>query len=272
MCIVVYKPENVEFPSWETLKTCFAHNPNGAGFMWADGKTVNIRKGFMTWNEFKKALKPYKNDSKLPFVMHFRITTHGGTSQGLTHPFPLTASTRKLKELNCKADVGIAHNGIISMCSSAKNLSDTAEFVRDYLTLLVKSPRYYQNHKICDIIEELIGSKMCILSNDMHAEVIGSGWKIDNGIYYSNTSFQKAVVKAGKKKTSGYYGIYDSYSDDYYTNWKGGYEDAYADECCMCGMPLDYYKGYCEVDGYALCEDCAKEYFGENTVKVSDRR
>ena len=257
MCIIVYKPANVDFPSWNTLKTCFEHNPNGAGYMFSDGKQVHIRKGFMTWAEFKKDLKPYKNGTnKYPFVMHFRITTHGGTSQGMTHPFPLSSSADKLKKLYGTTDVGIAHNGIIQMCGGAKNLSDTAEFIKDYLTLLIKSPKYYKNHRLCDIIEELIGSKMCILSNDTHVEVLGHGWTIEDGIYYSNSSYKKySYVGAPKSKYSNY-----SYGGYYGGGWSYIEED---DVCEICGKPIGDYDNWHEVDGLLICDDCKNEYYGD---------
>lgn len=248
MCIVVYKPENTEFPSWNTLKTCFEHNPDGAGFMWADGKSVHIRKGFMNWGEFKKALKPYKAGmDKYPFVMHFRIATHGGTNPAMTHPFPLSANTERLKATSIDTNVGIAHNGIISMCSGAKSLSDTAEFIKKYLTLLIRSPKYYANHKICDIIEELIGSKMCILSEDMHAEVLGHGWIVEDGISYSNESFQSYHVRK-KSRYGGYYGGYDS-------SITSGYDSGYYDICDMCGIEI-LGGNMTMYDGYCLCDEC----------------
>ena len=49
MCIIVAKEIGIEMPSMETLERCFQANPDGAGFMWADGKMVHIRKGFMEY-------------------------------------------------------------------------------------------------------------------------------------------------------------------------------------------------------------------------------
>ena len=47
MCIIVAVPANTPMPTADTIRECFISNPDGAGFMYADGKSVHIRKGFM---------------------------------------------------------------------------------------------------------------------------------------------------------------------------------------------------------------------------------
>ena len=32
MCVAIYKPENIQMPSLDTLKKCWEANPDGAGF------------------------------------------------------------------------------------------------------------------------------------------------------------------------------------------------------------------------------------------------
>ena len=211
MCIIVYKPANEKFPSWSTLKNCFENNPDGAGFMFADEFGVHLFKGFMDWQSFKNALKPHKNKGfSYPFVVHFRITTHGGTSKEMTQPFPLSSDVATLRKQKSKCKVGVAHNGIISMTSHAKEISDTALFIKDYLTTLIKSPTYYRNPHIAEMVDELIGSKMCILSEDGHVEIIGKGWEEKDGVYYSNGTYQKNYCT----KVYGNY-KYDTWDDLY---------------------------------------------------------
>jgi hypothetical protein len=48
MCIAVYKRVGVKMPSDKILETCFENNSDGAGYMFAHGGKVNIKKGFMT--------------------------------------------------------------------------------------------------------------------------------------------------------------------------------------------------------------------------------
>ena len=40
MCIIAYKPKNEKFPSDKRMRAMFRNNPDGAGFMYADGDAV----------------------------------------------------------------------------------------------------------------------------------------------------------------------------------------------------------------------------------------
>ena len=230
MCIILYKPAGVDFPNKSILETCFSHNRDGAGFMYPAKDGVHIQKGFMTFKDFYKALKPHKSKD-IPMVCHFRISTHCGVIPEMTQPFPVTGKTKKLKALESVCRVGIAHNGIIPMTMDAKEMSDTALFVKRYANLLITDEKYYENPRISEIIEELIDSRMCILSKDGHAEILGKGWTQDKGVWYSNTSYKPYTYRytssANKQYTlSPPYGWgLDSYTDDWYDTYHDVDED-----------------------------------------------
>ena len=83
MCIIVAKEKGVEAPSFDTLKTCFVNNPDGAGFMYLNkNNKVQIYKGFMKFEDLKAKLESVYNElgntKDIPFVYHFRIGTSGG--------------------------------------------------------------------------------------------------------------------------------------------------------------------------------------------------
>ena len=75
----------------------------------ADGGAVYIRKGFMTWDEFADGINFDALIDKA-CVFHFRFATHGSTSPGNCHPFPVGGN---LKRQKTRTDVAIAHNGIV---------------------------------------------------------------------------------------------------------------------------------------------------------------
>ena len=210
MCIIVYKPENTRFPSNEILETCFRNNPDGAGFMYPDKDGVHIRKGFMKYKDFKRAIKFLKSKN-VPVVMHFRISTHAGVTPEMTQPFPITGKTRKLKSLESLGRVGVAHNGIIPMTSDAKTISDTALFVKRYMSYLIKGSQYYKDSRISEMIEEMINSRMAILSKDGHVEILGKGWIEEDGIWYSNSSYLDIV-----SRYNSYYYDWGDYDDECY--------------------------------------------------------
>lgn len=214
MCIIAYKPAGVKFPSDDILKTCFQNNKDGAGFMYPTKDGVRIKKGFMTYEDFDKAIKPLKNSFGLPVVMHFRISTHAGVNPEMTQPFPVTSKTRKLKSTDTISRVGIAHNGIISMTNDAKEISDTALFIKRYASFLIRDVEYYKDKRIPEMIEAMIGSRMAILSTDGHVELLGTGWKTDeNGMWFSNDSYKSWKSRYNFKGTYAY-GDYD-WDDDF---------------------------------------------------------
>ena len=87
MCILIIKPNGVMTPSESTLKTCFERNPDGAGFSYNKNGKIILKKGFMTFDSFKKAVEKIPITSSA--LIHCRITTSGGTKPELTHPYPL---------------------------------------------------------------------------------------------------------------------------------------------------------------------------------------
>lgn len=225
MCIIAYKPEGVNFPTESTLRTCFNNNPDGAGFMYPENGQVHIRKGFMNFNDFNKAISSIRNRSDLPVVMHFRISTHAGVVPEMTQPFPVSSKTNKLRKIDTYSNIGVAHNGIIQMTRDAKNISDTALFIKRYMSYLITDSKYYEDYRTSNIIETLIGSKMAILSNDGHVEILGSGWVSEkDGMMYSNDSYEeynfrnwyKGYKKSGKSTKYSWYDWYDGSYNDYY--------------------------------------------------------
>lgn len=227
MCIIVYKPENQPMPFKKTLRTCFENNPDGAGYMFVDNGKVHIEKGFMTFNAFWRSLREHSNVFETsPFVMHFRISTQAGIRQDCCHPFPLSPKMDNLRKLRAFCSVGVAHNGIIDLTSTGYYYSktqtvthsDTMEFITDYLSLIINSKDYYKNENTLLLIERLADSKLAILDNDGHCELVGK-FTLDNGIYYSNASYLPRLAQVVNIRTySKAWDVpYDDYDDTYYS-------------------------------------------------------
>lgn len=201
-------------PNEATLKECFRCNKDGAGYMFPEDGKVQIKKGFMTFDALNTSLKAdYERlGSATPFVLHFRIGTHGGNNQANTHPFPLSKNMSDLRQLYCRTNCGIAHNGIISLTSTRTteyveeydeklkcmvqhykpaDYSDTMKFITDYLSLIIQNKNWYTNEDNITLIEKLIGgsNKLAIMNADGHTTLIGSFIE-DNGVFYSNSSYK----------------------------------------------------------------------------------
>ena len=266
MCIIVCKPKEVNFPPKKTLKTCFENNPDGAGFMYAKDGKVYIKKGLMTFSKFWKSLQSTRKQfgDNLDYVLHFRISTQAGTRADCTHPFPLSKSMADLRKLESTADIGIAHNGIITLTSGGYGnwysytkqitYNDTMEFIADYLSLIIKDKTFYKDEDTLELITKLCDSRLAILDGDGHITYIGKGWLIDNDIIYSNDSYEpkKIVIKTTATKTNKDKETYltDEYDDDtkefysgedFYCSYYKGDEQFY--DCPHCTYYFDCWGG-----------------------------
>ena len=231
MCIIVIKPAGVNLPAMSTLENCWYNNNDGAGFMYAAGGTVHIQKGYMTLKDFKAALNQLKKDVDVintPIVMHFRITTHGGTSPGNCHPFPVTEKLPLLTMTKFKASLAVAHNGIIDIEPSKQGISDTMEYVISQLAPLYQLKKDFYKHEAGKkLVYNAIKSKMVFLDGAGRIETVGDFISDKDGILYSNNSYKARTV---------YYN-WDLW--DYGTGW---YESKYG----------KYMTWLTEDDGYIL--------------------
>lgn len=208
MCIIAAKPAGVKMPDMDTIEVMWHANPDGAGLMYPTTQTakvkgkktttkvVQIEKGFMKLADFRDRLIELGKSMDLtatPVVMHFRITTHGGTCPENTHPFPVTDSVGALQKRRCTANLGVAHNGIIHSVTPRKGISDTMEYIASQLAPLHKAlPRWWENKHAVRMVENAIDSKMAILTPEGDIRLIGK-FNEDNGIQYSNTSYIEDV-------------------------------------------------------------------------------
>lgn len=189
MCIIAVIPEGKQFSEQE-LSTCWKNNDDGGGFAYVKDGKVQIRKGFMDKESFSKALNSLhgKYGATSPFIIHFRIRTHGAMDKERTHPFRLEDGS------------ALAHNGILSgpgMTDSVK--SDTQLFIERFGSLLSKE--IVRREK--QVIGKAIGfNKFAILHPDATFTIVNDHhgtW--DSGRWFSNSSY--------KPFTYGKYGSYN---------------------------------------------------------------
>lgn len=196
MCIAIYSNIGTEIPARETLKNCYEQNPHGCGFSFSFDNSVYIFKGFFDFDEFYEKLTECNKTYRLrdqAVLLHFRIMTHGKLNADNCHPFPITHKESELKASFVKCDYSIVHNGIVSCCaneSKNSNFSDTAIFVRDYLSRIASFKRWYKNPNLMPLIEKMIGSKMAILCKDGTIKATSGFHKGEDENYYSNYSYK----------------------------------------------------------------------------------
>lgn len=241
MCVIAVKPAGVKLPAMQTIENMWYNNNDGAGFMYATGGTVHIEKGFMTLKDFKAALKRLEKSIDIintPMVMHFRITTHGETSPGNCHPFPVTEKLPLLQMTRSKTSLAVAHNGIIDIKPSKKGISDTMEYIMSQLAPLYQLKKdFYRRPAGKKLIYNFIKSKMVFLDAAGRIETIGDFIAGEDGLLYSNSSYKARTV---------YYDwdIWEDYSLQWYESQYGKY---------MTWLSED--DGYILADGEILSPD-----------------
>lgn len=230
MCIAIYSPKGVKPPIESFLQKAFENNPDGAGFAFnTNHGTVKIVKGMMDWESFIAKFQMY--DKKFNFqdrglLLHFRITTHGGTSPECCHPFPISSDEGILHKIEYESPYAVIHNGIISLTSydakTKQKMSDTMVFISKYLSRLATNRGWFDNPENFELIYDMIDSKMAILNGKGEIKSTYGFTKDEDGNYYSNTSY-----KEERHKNLLSYGAYDYSALGYYSEYE--WADRYLD-------------------------------------------
>jgi glutamine amidotransferase len=193
------KPAGVPLPSLTILHNCWERNPHGAGYAVADGRAVYIRKGFMTWDEFIGGIN-FDALIDRACVFHFRFATHGSTSPGNCHPFPVEGN---LKRQKVRADVAVAHNGIIrDVQITKKDYSDTMSYIEKRIApywqeCKERGAYMYSVPKNQNVLLNETGSKWSFLYPNGKIFNIGAGIML-GGVWYSNVGFLPAYGATGR--------------------------------------------------------------------------
>lgn len=193
MCVIAVSPAGSKQPTEKDFRMMWDHNPHGAGFMWCEHEQVYIQKGLMRFDDFMDYIKYYRFTAADPVVYHFRISTQAGTGPEMTHPFPLTADPSEHLKLSPKpCDIGVAHNGIISLTTdrNEKTFSDTSLFIQKYLTKIVRSPADLESQEIIDMIYTLARSKFAIMRGDGEIATVGTFYKQPGNFLVSNEFYK----------------------------------------------------------------------------------
>lgn len=276
MCIIVAKPAGIRMPDRLILQNCFTNNPDGAGIMLASRGKVYGFKGFMNFEAFEQKLakleKKFGKLRDLNIVMHFRITTHGGSIAANTHPFPVSNSYKAMRQLEWVNDIGMAHNGIITCVSShidikKENVSDTMVFCRRVVYPISRSADILSNKSIQEALRLSADSKLAFLDKNGKLAVLGD-FIVDGGVYYSNSTYKEVRVwKSWKDYDWGDYGYYDKGGTWHYKEPKKDDQIflSWADEkYLMETLAADYGLEILEPDDTIVYDDTFIEKVGKN--------
>lgn len=184
MCVIMVVPSKCSVDN-DTLASAWAFNQDGGGFSYVKDGVVVTSKGHMAFKDFKEAYWKARAECQTdgsPFIIHFRLRTHGLLDAERTHPF--MAGSRK--------DVAVVHNGVLSCVSDDAVKSDTQIFCETYpglfddmdrlVTARQKLGQYIggSNKLAC-----LFPSKGVVIINESYGSWV-------NGVWYSNRFWNSA--------------------------------------------------------------------------------
>lgn len=190
MCIAIFNKGNALSES--TLRTSWQNNPHGAGLLYVDAQTGQLKADKFEKGEFDKfrnryyvvkSIKAYKNY----VVLHFRVSTHGVQTAYNVHPF-----------LNNSQNLGFVHNGILYDFGGAGAKSDTHNFRDKVVGNLCKD--FWFDADTRKYIERLAGywNKLIFMNNKCQVYIVNEElghW--NGGNWFSNDSYCTNKVYAG---------------------------------------------------------------------------
>ena len=301
MCIIAAKPQGVKPPSMDVFEECFINNAHGAGFMVLrpDAKTIDLQKGFMKFEDFKKAYKKAKITEDDQAVFHFRISTSGLIDQGNCHPYIVSDKDSQLRQTKARVrGMAFAHNGVISELNGVdKKLNDTQLFAKWYLSDPVLMNNIFDSSTIQDLVEGYIGSSKFAIMQPGKTMLLLGKFIEDEGMLYSNSTYERPKYMDYGYGYGGWYGNNkkkkgklgkstitvdnNSYNDyDYGYGWEDDYyqQDAkgkvasseYQDEyvCDWCGSKHKATR-WSMTFGCQICKDCEDAFLDTETDPLS---
>jgi len=198
MCVIIIKPANVVINE-EKLRNCFKANSDGAGLAVNTENGILLRKGFMTEEEFIKAVRQFVT-VEAPAILHCRIATHGAKDAGNTHPFIVHKDIEKLRQTEglITDHLIMAHNGVFIRTLPAVGetvLSDTQEFIRKILYDKYVMNGIWTSESVKLLFKEFIGTNRVALMHPKKGILYFGNFEEEDGILYSNTSYITKVYK-----------------------------------------------------------------------------
>lgn len=125
MCVIVTSQADT-MPSLTQLARMSDANPDGAGIAWHDGQRLHRYRNEDNMKTLAFIMDHWQSLETSPFLLHFRLATHGRVCTGNTHPFRFRKGDR----------TGfIAHNGIAHSYTRGRHASDSRNAILAWQTI-----------------------------------------------------------------------------------------------------------------------------------------
>jgi hypothetical protein len=200
MCLIIYQPAGTDLLPRETIELAMADNPHGAGYMFCVDGRVAVRKAYWSVDELYASYAAERELCQSPFVLHFRLRTHGAMDERNTHPHSV-----------CNGHIGVAHNGILPVEPEDDDDSDTIAYLE---TVFWGRPEsQLMGSKFADQVARHCGhSKFVLLCRDGRVSIINEHFgKWDDGCWYSSHAGKPGFC-GSRKQTQQY--LWSAFADD----------------------------------------------------------
>jgi predicted glutamine amidotransferase len=156
-------------------------NSDGTGIAFVDRGRVYFEKGIT----IERALELF-HQCKTPGLIHVRLATHGGVSDEMCHPFPVTTDLKAMRATSGHVDRVLAHNGV--WCRYDAVLERLARKRPD---LPIAKQRYSDSKAMAlmaaiegeEVLRHDCGGRTCVLDSK-GLRLYGYGWEKSPGGYW----------------------------------------------------------------------------------------
>lgn len=210
MCIICIKKKSVKFPSMKAVRNMCENNNDGFAIAWYH-PTMKSTQVYRTMNQkqFLKEYKRIKNEydaEDTTLFIHARIKTHGTPNLKNCHGW-----------VSDECGLAFAHNGILSGVANRDDMTDSETFFRDIFTPAFMYGGWEAAERTIDAI---IGTSKFVFMDSYGGIVHYGNYIEDNGLLYSNTTYQPPLWKSYTKSPYSSR-VYPSASYDWdYDEWE----------------------------------------------------
>lgn len=205
MCVIVTAPAGA-MPTTTQLALMSEANPDGAGIAWYDGQRLRRYRHADNHKTLGFIITNHQALAAMPFLLHFRLATHGEVAEENTHPFAYKRNGRTGY---------IAHNGIAQRYTHGPHASDSRNAINAW------------EHGRDDFTDGSQG-KFALIDQDGRIEWLAGGQDIEGerGTFQaSNTNW--TLVEP----------------DDPYGIWQEAWDDGYRQGAIEAGLDIPDYVG-----------------------------
>jgi hypothetical protein len=190
MCLIIAKTRGeAEIPK-KYIELAAQNNPDGFGIVGKDRKGDIFLSRTLDMGECLDLIRVYEKE-EMDFLAHFRWATHGKVDETNTHPF-------QLHGLNY-----IVHNGVVTIPTPNKDLSDTWHLVADMKDAIKMVSKDAVMGYLATRPQIVGGSKFAVIGEDLPLSIFNESagvWK--DGVWYSNAeNFEEYKWKSGWSDT-----------------------------------------------------------------------